>query len=348
MFSIQDVRTEERHELHGQVPYCRKWMDSCGLKVNHINAVQIAYKDRKEVGLFWLCLTKRFFDSVRLWTSKRLQLDSSRITELCSEELYAYVGLEIATSINKFNELREYWASRCFVGNADFRRVMSRDKFQTIRASLRFYPAYDHSVAVADPLWHSRNQQEHFMGNASSVAVPVGVSSLDENTIRCKARTSARSYMKSKPVRFGIRFYTVVAWQLPYLHTLWDNGRGNRTGASPPVAYCSMFRGMRGPYERTVTGELVQKDSPSALWCLQIGYQTLMHPCQNQGRLVVMDNFYTRHVLAEQLKRLTDNEFRVIGTVRFNNIDAINRPAVKKLWRLSKTVSEGRGCYAMP
>ena len=73
-----------------------------------------------------------------------------------------------------------------------------------------------------------------------------------------------------------------------------------------------MFRGIRGPYEENVTGKLVKRDSSSALWCLQIGHLTLFDPRSEQGRLIVMDNFYTRQVIGEQLKVLTGNECRIL------------------------------------
>lgn len=45
--------------------------------------------------------------------------------------------------------------------------------------------------------------------------------------------------------------------------------------------------------------------------------------------MVVTENFYKRHVLAEQANRLSDNELLTLFTVRVNKIDAINLPAVK-------------------
>jgi Transposase IS4 len=120
-----------------------------------------------------------------------------------------------------------------FLGNDDVKRIMSRDRLTEIRSSLKCYPEHDHAVAVVDPLWHSRIMLHHFMKNAASVAVPKGCSALEENTIRCKARTGARSYMKSKPVKFGIRFYAVVGWKHAYVHSLWDNGSGNKINVPP-------------------------------------------------------------------------------------------------------------------
>lgn len=82
--------------------------------------------------------------------------------------------------------------------------------FQGIRVSLRLYPEYDYYLATIDPLWHSRYVLNHFQKNCTSFAVPMGVMSYDESTIRCKGRTVAQTFMKSKPVRFGIRLYALV------------------------------------------------------------------------------------------------------------------------------------------
>lgn len=118
---------------------------------------------------------------------------------------------------------------------------MSRNDFETIRGSLKFNPEYNPDDAMNNPLWHSRQILHHFMVNASNIAVPCGVLSLDENTLRCKSRTQARTYMKSKPTKYGIRFYAIVSWREAYLHTFWDNGSGNKTGFSPGNQYCKLF-----------------------------------------------------------------------------------------------------------
>jgi hypothetical protein len=84
---------------------------------------------------------------------------------------------------------------------------------------LKFYSEYDHAVAIVEPLWHLQIMLHYFMKNAASVAVPKGCSALDENTICCKACTGERSYMKNKPVKFGIHFFAVVGWKYVYVHS---------------------------------------------------------------------------------------------------------------------------------
>lgn len=100
------------------------------------------------------------------------------------------------------------------MGNNDFRSVTSRDTYKLIPAALRFYLCYDHETAVVDRLSHSHLKMEHFQRNAATMAVPTSVISFDENTIRCKGRTLARTFMKTKPVKLGICFYTSVGGSL--------------------------------------------------------------------------------------------------------------------------------------
>lgn len=78
---------------------------------------------------------------------------------------------------------------------------------------------------------------EQFLKNCAAVSVPVGVRDLDENTIQFKERISARSYMKYKLVKFGIRYFIVVGWDIPYLKYIWDNHSGNKCGIPQPVSY---------------------------------------------------------------------------------------------------------------
>ena len=54
----------------------------------------------------------------------------------------AFLGLEIAHSIVKFNTLKEYWSTdEFFLGNDTFKGVIGRKKYEAIRVSLILYPA---------------------------------------------------------------------------------------------------------------------------------------------------------------------------------------------------------------
>lgn len=68
---------------------------------------------------------------------------------------------------------------------------------------------------------------DDFRKNAAAVVVPKGIVSFNENTLRCKCCTSARSYMKNKPIRFAIWLYANVGWNSGYLYSIVDYNSGN-------------------------------------------------------------------------------------------------------------------------
>jgi hypothetical protein len=237
----------------------------------------------------------------------------------------AYIGLELAMSLIKIGSIYQYWEASRFSGHHDFRETMSRNDFQMIRASIQFHPpSYDPELASSDPLWHCRCFLNHFQYNCSAVAVPLGASALDEASCRTSARTRARTYMPNKPIKYGIRFYAIVGSREVYCHSFWDNGSGNRLPTSQAERYTQLFRDLRTPFDKAYADDPngkvfgVAKDSASALWSLQMAHQTKKLPDPSGKRSIFMDNFYTRHNLAEKVKVLTDGEICITGTCRLN------------------------------
>jgi ribosomal protein L30E len=214
----------------------------------------------------------------------------------------AYIGLEIAMSFVKLNQVRDYWTDKMFFQQKDFQSVMPRKLFQDIRGSVMLHDPdlYDHNIAGADPLHHSRNLLSHFLRNLAKVAVPVGTSALDENSARTKARCAVVTFNAEKPDKFAIRYYCVVSTVHTYVHSMMDNRSGNKTQQTAPEAYCRLFSE------------------------LQMAHQTKIYEDPNHKRVIFCDNFYTRHNLATLLKQITDGEIRLVGTCRFNNVDATN------------------------
>lgn len=113
-----------------------------------------------------------------------------------------------------------------------------------------------------------------------------------------------------------------------YLPSVWDNGRWNSTGTPPAYAYCAMFRTLKTPLKKLTNEKLIVVDSATALWILQMAHFQAAH--RKEKRLVVMDNFYTRHTLAVALAWLTDGCVRILGTVKLNLVDSINRVHIKE------------------
>ena len=56
------------------------------------------------------------------------------------------------------------------------------------------------------------------------------------------------------------------------------------------------------------------------------------------------DNYYTRHSLASELKRITDGEARIIGTIKYNLVDSTNRLHLAKAMRMVEVQERGVWC----
>ena len=133
-------------------------------------------------------------------------------------------------SFNTFNSISDYWSTRMFAGNKDFRNVMGRDQFKRIRGCLTLHHPFatiDFHQRSADPLYHSRAFLNRCIALITQVAVPYGASAFDEASMSTKARTRSRTYMPNKPSKYGIRFYSLVSHAFSYLFPFFDNGSGN-------------------------------------------------------------------------------------------------------------------------
>lgn len=345
---LDESRWENQENLNTSADICyrnlyiRDLIAGSGLKLLQKDRVIRAYQQNGVGGLFKLFFTRSFVDKMRKWTNKSLEDNGFRTVN--EAKFFAYFGLELGSSLIQYNDLDEYWKNNMFQGHADFKRVMSRDDFLRIRGHLKLRPpAYSHDGAIHDPLWHSRSLMEYFLKQIATIAVPIGNAALDENTVRTTARTKAKSYIANKPQPYGIRFYAVVGSKFTYLHSMFDNGSGNTTGISRAQAYVSAFRELRTPYEKQFgqSSCAVDKNSPSALWILQLAHQVKCDDASCAKRVIFTDNFYTRHNLAKELYDITDGKMFLIGTVKFTNVDAINRIYLSKAIQSMKDKPRG-------
>ncbi len=159
----------------------------------------------------------------------------------------------------------------------------------------------------------------------------MGVSALDENSCANKACTRAKTYLPSKPDKYAIRFYAVIGHKYVYLSSMFDNRAGNKTGVLGVQDYCRLFHSLRMPYYKVTADQESLTDTPSALWMCMMGHQTASLKAPNgRNRNVFCDNFYTRHSLAAALGKFTDGEAKIVGTVKFTNLDATNRYRVSQ------------------
>ena len=196
-------------------------------------------------------------------------------------------------------------------------------------------------------MWFSRSVLSTLLKTCVASATVCGVCSYDEASIRSKARCVAATYLPTKPDKYAIRLYCNVEWSTTYLQSFFDNGAGNK-GLPPSDRYLSEFPTLRTAFNKCMEqlnlddslGDISEK-SASALWILMMGHSHNMASAQKGQRLVVTDNFYTRHHLANALLQFTDGDVRILGTVRMNYVDSVNNGNVKKAVQLLKDQPRG-------
>lgn len=147
-------------------------------------------------------MTNTFIDCIRKCTSRKQINRGMPDNSITTCEMNAFLCLDIATSIMKFNELKNYWSSKIFRRSIHFKNAISRKMFLNIRSCINIYPEYDQKLASVYPVFYSQNLLQSFAQNAAYDSVPTGVSTIDENTIRCKGQTSVQTYFPLKPI-FG-------------------------------------------------------------------------------------------------------------------------------------------------
>ena len=106
--------------------YVRKLKLQGGLHVHYSAVIQsMLEEDRMESKIFFLFITKSFFDAVRKWTlaNMRLSTTSRRLPRkgLSESLFYAYIGLELGMSFCQYNQIKDYWANSIFTGHQTFK-----------------------------------------------------------------------------------------------------------------------------------------------------------------------------------------------------------------------------------
>jgi len=293
--------------------------------------IQRAFTERGDYGLFRLMYTTRFAAKI----VQRTNSSGKLVNPVSSGELDKLVALQLAMSLVWQGEMAEYWSNDPWKGQSMFRNTMSRNRFNEIRGNIRFTSKDDQFSTpenkLTDPLWHSRPIINELQERCQALAVPSCISALDENSCATRARTEARSYIPNKPDQYAIRFYCVVEHSTRWLHTVFDNGSGNKSTMSGAERYINIFSDLRKPIHK-VFGDVLQRKT--VLWAAMIAQQNQRRPAPYKKRVVVMDNFYTSVSLAKTLDQLTDGEIKIIGTIKMSMVQGLNRENVKHVQTL--------------
>ncbi|GMF26610.1 unnamed protein product [Phytophthora fragariaefolia] len=93
--------------------------------------------------------------------------------------------------------------------------------------------------------------------------------------------------------------------------------------SAPAERYTILFPTLMTPLYNTLRAEdvAIEPDTATATWIAMAGHKTRVLRSPTEHRLVVSDNFYTRHTFAQAQLKITDGEMHLLGTVRINLVD---------------------------
>ena len=160
-------------------------------------------------------------------------LPSSRVTAWVPTnkgELEVFLGLNILTGlVQKAGKLESYWSKDPLLSTPYFRQCMSRNRFQLLNKLLHFNNNQQRPSNCTDKLYKVRPVYDRIIGRWRELYNPGEHIAIDEGMLKWRGRLSFRVYMKSKPVKYGIKSYILADSQNHYCWNLEVYHRSKKT-----------------------------------------------------------------------------------------------------------------------
>lgn len=198
------------------------------------------------------------------------------------DDVLACLGILISAGVDRdnFTAIEDLWNpvdSRPF-----YRIVMSYQRFKFFLRAVRFDNFRDRATRLSqDKLAAIRDFWNEFVTNLRRFYIPEDVVTVDEQLVGYRGRAPGRTYIPSKPRKYGVKIFWACEAQSGYALNgiIYTGKQGNEV-------------------HRNLGHDVVME---------------LMRPFFGSGREVVTDNFFTSHKLA--LSLLQEN-LTLLGTMR--------------------------------
>ena len=166
-------------------------------------------------GLFWEpCFFELLAEETNLYAQQKQATKPERKWyPTTAEEMRAFVGGNIIMGIDHKPELANFWSTDEYLGNEGVKRVFPREQFELLTW---YFHLHDSSLMPGrsdphyDPLYKIRPLIQFCQQNFPRVLVPGRKMSIDEGMIRYKGRVFFRQYMLKKPIKWGIKVWTIA------------------------------------------------------------------------------------------------------------------------------------------
>ncbi|KAK2154754.1 hypothetical protein LSH36_258g02036 [Paralvinella palmiformis] len=141
--------------------------------------------------------------------------------EVTVPELKTWLGLLLTMGlIQKKGRLGEYWSTHNLTQTPGFGVTMPRNQFLQILRCLHFVNNEDSSINKENKLWKVQNILDYTNKRFRAAYHPRRELSIDETMLKFKGRLGIKQYIKSKPVKWVIKLFTIVESHTGYVLNL--------------------------------------------------------------------------------------------------------------------------------
>lgn len=194
----------------------------------------------------------------------------------------AFIGLVFCMGIMKLPHKADYWRQKKVMLRTAFNSIMPRDRFFQIWRYLHLHNSEAPQPNRPDKLIKLRWFLDYINDKCSSAYTPYGYYTVDESMIKFKGRLSFRQYLPAKPVKWGVKMWSLCESTTGYRHRF------------------QIYTGKEDGQERGLSHRVVMD---------------LVHHIEQKNNRVFMDNFYTG---TELLSQLVVHGVYACGTIRAN------------------------------
>lgn len=169
-------------------------------------------------------------------TYARRQLDPNW-TETDFSEMSAYLGILILMGIIQVPDYKFLWSTNKFLANGGVKEVMPVKRYEKLSQYLHICSLVPDPQIDADKLWRVRPVLDSVLERCKVAFNPRKNQSIDEAMIPYKGRFSAKQYVPSKPVKWGIKVWMRCDTTSGYCHEFdvyLGKGSNNTNGKGLP------------------------------------------------------------------------------------------------------------------
>lgn len=127
--------------------------------------------------------------------------------EISNDKFDGFLGILMSMINNIRKSERDYWSLNDMLGFSRIRKCLHRDEFLKIKNHLKFSKASE--INNRDRIGKVRGLLDIFRKNIQQFGFFSSNMSIDESMIKFFGRTVLKQYMPNKPIRFGIKLWSL-------------------------------------------------------------------------------------------------------------------------------------------